>query len=102
MRQSLSQVWPASGQMQSPASPETPPAGRPERRPVVERIAGWSARHRKTVVFGWLALVAVLFVAGQALGSKNLPSYDAGQSGQAERALHRPRRPITARSPRRC
>ena len=110
MRQSLSQVWPASGQMQSPASPEispetppeTPPAGRSERRPVVERIAGWSARHRKTAVFGWLALVAVLFVAGQALGSKNLPSYDPGQSGQAERALHRPRRPITARPPRRC
>jgi putative drug exporter of the RND superfamily len=39
-------------------------------------------------VFGWLALVAVLFVASQALGTKNLPSYDPGQAGQAERALH--------------
>jgi RND superfamily putative drug exporter len=39
-------------------------------------------------VFGWLALIAVLFVAAQALGSKNLPSYDPGQAGQAERALH--------------
>ncbi|HEY2442413.1 MAG TPA: MMPL family transporter [Streptosporangiaceae bacterium] len=56
---------------------------------MVERIAGWSTRHRKTAVFGWLALVAVIFVAGQALGTKSLPSYDAGQSGQAERAMHR-------------
>jgi putative drug exporter of the RND superfamily len=75
-------------QSQSSVLPETSPVDRPERRPVVERIAGWSARHRKTAVFGWLALVAVLFAAAQALGSKNLPSYDPGQSGQAERMLH--------------
>ena len=75
-------------QSQYSVLPETSPVTRPERRPVVERIAGWSARHRKTAVFGWLALVAVLFVAAQALGSKNLPSYDPGQAGQAERMLH--------------
>jgi RND superfamily putative drug exporter len=46
-------------------------------------------RHRKTAVFGWLILVAVVFLAGQAMGSKSLPGYDAGQSGQAEQALHR-------------
>jgi putative drug exporter of the RND superfamily len=61
---------------------------RRSRRPVVERIAGWSATHRKTAVFGWLALVAVVFLAGQALGTKSLPSYDAGQSGRAEQTLH--------------
>jgi putative drug exporter of the RND superfamily len=59
------------------------------RAPLVERVAGWSARHRKTAVFGWLALIAVIFVAGQALGTKSVPAYDAGQSGQAEQALHR-------------
>ena len=59
------------------------------RSPLVERIAGWSARHRKTAVFGWLALVAIIFVGGQALGTKSLPAYDAGQTGQAEQALHR-------------
>ena len=75
-------------QTQYSARPETSHVGDQERRPVVERIAGWSARHKKTAVFGWLALVAVLFVASQALGSKNLPSYDPGQSGQAERMLH--------------
>jgi putative drug exporter of the RND superfamily len=87
MRQSLSQVLPESGG-RGPSPAETGPAAAAHRRPVVERIAGWSARHRKTAVFGWLALVAVLFVAAQALGSKNLPSYDPGQAGQAERALH--------------
>ena len=75
-------------QLVSQVCPETPPVAPPERRPVVERIAGWSTRHKKTAVFGWLALVAVMFVAAQALGSKNLPSYDPGQAGQAERALH--------------
>ena len=63
---------------------------RPGRRaPFVERMAGWSARHRKTAVFGWLALVALVFVGGQAMGSKSLPAYSAGQAGQAEQALHR-------------
>jgi len=55
---------------------------------VTERVAGWSIRHRKTVVLGWLLLVAVIFVVGQSLGTKNLPTYDYGQSGQAERALN--------------
>jgi putative drug exporter of the RND superfamily len=78
MRQSLSQVC-----------PQTVPTSRQDTpRPVVERIAEWSARHKKTAVFGWLALVAMLFLASQAFGSKNLPSYDPGQAGQAEQALH--------------
>src|ERR1700704_2071796 len=58
------------------------------RSPLVERIAGWSARHRKTAVFGWLALVAIIFLGGQALGTKNLPAYNSGQAGQAEQARH--------------
>ena len=37
--------------------------------PATERIAGWSARHRKTAVFGWLLLVAVVFVVGQQFSS---------------------------------
>jgi RND superfamily putative drug exporter len=54
---------------------------------ITERIAGWSTRHKKTAIFGWLILVAVLFAAGHALGSTSVPTYDPGQSGQAERAL---------------
>ena len=73
------------------AAPELPrrhtrPRSRP---PVVERIAGWSARHRKTAVLGWLFLVAAVFVGGQMLPAKNVQNYDAGQSGQAERTLNR-------------
>jgi len=89
--------------MRSPRTPVStapprfePPSARGEpdeqfagpRTSLTERVAGWSARHRKTAVFGWLLLVAALFMLGQAAGSKNLPLYDAGQAGQAERVLH--------------
>src|SRR5215469_12656462 len=57
--------------------------------PIVETIAGWSARHRKTAVLGWLALVAAVFVGGHMLPSTTVQQYDAGQSGQAERTLNR-------------
>ena len=64
MRQPLSSVF-----------PETPPDIQqpPSRASLTERVAGWSARHRKTAVLGWLLLVALVFMAGQAMGSKNLP-----------------------------
>ena len=83
MRQPTSSVFPISAPVEAPDAP--PGRARP---PLTERVAGWSARHRKTAVFGWLLLVAALFMAGQALGAKNLPQYDAGQSGQAERVLN--------------
>ena len=85
MRQPYSSVLPIS------ASDEVhdPPPGRRRQRPnLTERVAGWSAAHRKTAVFGWLLLVAALFMAGQALGSRNLPAYTPGQSGQAQRLLN--------------
>jgi len=66
-----------------------PPPGRTS-APVVERIAGWSARHRKTALFGWLLLVVGAVMISSMLGSKNLNSYDPGQAGQAERVLARP------------
>ena len=81
MRQLSSSVLPETG-----SSREQP---RRSRAPVVERVAGWSARHRKTAVLGWLVLVAAVFIAGQMLSAKNLPSNDAGQSGQAEQTLQR-------------
>jgi putative drug exporter of the RND superfamily len=55
----------------------------------VERIAGWSARHRKTAVLGWFLLVIAVFVGGHMIPSTNVQSYDAGQSGQAEQTLNR-------------
>src|SRR5882762_2829146 len=62
----------------------------PARAPVVERVAGWSARHRKTAVFGWLLLVVVAVAVGHQLGTSNVNSYDPGQAGKAERVLDRP------------
>ena len=58
--------------------------------PLVERVAGWSAAHRKTAVLGWLLLVIAAVAVGQLLGSKNVQSYDPGQAGTAERVLNRP------------
>jgi putative drug exporter of the RND superfamily len=86
MHQSQSSVLPETGRDR-----ETPRRHRqnPNPAPLVERIAGWSARHRKTAVFGWLALVAIIFVAGQSISAKNVTQYDPGQSGVAERALAR-------------
>jgi putative drug exporter of the RND superfamily len=81
MRQPQSSVLPTS----PPGEAHDPPPPRPN---VTERVAGWSARHRKTAVFGWLLLIAAIFVGGQALGTRSLPQYDAGQSGQAERTLN--------------
>jgi putative drug exporter of the RND superfamily len=57
--------------------------------PIVERIAGWSARHRKTAVLGWFLLVIAVFVGGHMIQATNVQSYDAGQSGQAEQTLSR-------------
>jgi putative drug exporter of the RND superfamily len=59
----------------------------PARAPIVERVAGWSVRHKKTAVFGWLLLVVAAVMVGQRLGTDNLNSYDPGQ---AERVLARP------------
>ncbi len=89
---------------QNSVLPKTPrPSPEPNRRrrrgvrgsspgsaePVVERIAAWSIKHRKTAVLGWLLLVAAVFVIGQHVGTSNVNSYDPGQSGQAERTLDR-------------
>jgi len=59
-------------------------------RPVVERVAGWSVRHRKIVVIAWLLLIVAAFAVGQHLGTSNTNSYDPGQAGRAERILNEP------------
>jgi len=79
--------WPQStAPYEAPPTYVSPPSRR-VRPPAVESIAGWSARHRKTAVFGWLALVAVAYLIGQLLGSPVLPQNDLGQAGQAEQTL---------------
>ena len=61
-----------------------------ESRPFVEKVAGWSARHRIIAVVGWLLFVVAAFTVGQHLGQGNVQGYDPGQAGQAERVLNRP------------
>jgi len=74
--------------MRTPATGPPPRTG--VRPPVVERIAGWSARHRAIALIGWLLLVAGAVVIGNSLGTKNLNSYDPGEAGRAERVLSSP------------
>jgi|CZKW01.1.fsa_nt_gi RND superfamily putative drug exporter len=70
-----------------PLQKTTPP--RPRRaKPLVERIARWSIRHRKTAVLGWLALVGAAILAGQLMGTQSVPQYDPGQAGHGEQILH--------------
>jgi RND superfamily putative drug exporter len=57
------------------------------RRPVVERLACWSARHRKTAVALWLAFMAAAFIGGQFAAGSSVQQYDPGQSGRGEQVL---------------
>jgi uncharacterized membrane protein YdfJ with MMPL/SSD domain len=53
------------------------------------RAGRWSAAHRKTAIFGWLAFVVAAFVIGGAIGTKKIKSSDTGtgESRQAQRML---------------
>ena len=55
------------------------------KRNIAARAGRWSAQHRKTAIFGWLAFVAVAFAIGGGLGTKTI-SPDAGGPGEAGRA----------------
>ncbi len=56
-------------------------------RPLVERVACWSARHRKTAVGAWLAFMAAAFIAGQFAAGSGVQQYDPGQAGRGEQVL---------------
>src|SRR5215469_6487515 len=73
-----------------PKQADKPPRHAGARRPIVERIAQWSAHYKKTAVLGWLLLITVSVVIGNTLGTKNQNSYDPGQAGRAERVLSSP------------
>ena len=53
------------------------------------RMGRWSASHKKTAIFGWIAFVLVAFVAGNAVGTKQLDpkKAGAGESGRVEAVL---------------
>ena len=49
------------------------------------RAGRWSAQHRKTAIWGWIAFVAIAFVIGGAVGIKKPADYiGPGDSGRAD------------------
>ncbi|MGO8887609.1 MAG: hypothetical protein ACLQI7_28820, partial [Streptosporangiaceae bacterium] len=73
--------------LKTPPHQTAPPRSR-RARPLVERIARWSIRHRKAAVLGWLAFVGAAVLAGQLLGTQSQPQYDPGQAGHGEQMLY--------------
>jgi uncharacterized membrane protein YdfJ with MMPL/SSD domain len=59
------------------------------RRNLAARMGHWSATHRKTAIWGWLAFVVAAFVIGQAIGMKTLKPEDTGvgESGRVDKIL---------------
>jgi uncharacterized membrane protein YdfJ with MMPL/SSD domain len=53
------------------------------------RIGRWSARHRKTAIFGWLAFVIVVVALGMGAGLKQIDesNVNAGQAHKADQLL---------------
>jgi len=56
---------------------------------IAARVGRWSTENRKKAIWGWLAFVAIAFVIGGGVGSKELSDADRyqGESGRAEQAL---------------
>ena len=53
------------------------------------RVGGWSARHRRTAIVGWIVFVVLALAAGSVAGTKHLTDADRfdGESRRAEQAL---------------
>ena len=54
---------------------------------IAARMGRWSARHRKTAIFGWLAFVVASVVIGGMIGMKSIDPNDANV-GEARTADH--------------
>src|SRR3712207_2072924 len=54
---------------------------------IAARAGRWSAQHRKTAIFGWLAVVIVAFMVGGNLGTKKVEQSMPGEAGRADRML---------------
>jgi putative drug exporter of the RND superfamily len=54
------------------------------KRNLAAALGGWSARHRKTAVFGWLLFVALATVIGGAAGQRTLTNAQQGTGSSAQ------------------
>jgi RND superfamily putative drug exporter len=64
-------------------------SNRPETPNLAARMGRWSAQHRKTAIWGWIAFVIVAFMAGSAVGLRTADSahLGVGESGRAALTL---------------
>ncbi len=68
----------------TPPDPEragTPPGT------LLERITGWSVRHRAVAILGWFGLIIGSIVLSGIVAGPGAPSADPGESGRAQRVL---------------
>src|SRR5688500_11386318 len=71
-------------------TPQDRKAGKLPHSNLAARAGRWSAQHRKTAIFGWLAFVVIALVLGSATGMKqDSGDYGPGESGRAGDALER-------------
>ena len=65
-------------------------------RGLAARLGGWSARHKKSVLFGWFVFVALAMMVSSFVPANKLTKADqfTGESGRAEKTLS-----PTSRSP---
>src|SRR4029079_19022168 len=56
---------------------------------VAARMGRWSAGHKKTAIFAWLAFVVVAYLVGGAIGTKQLEANKSGtgESGHVQSVL---------------
>ena len=56
---------------------------------IAARMGRWSAQHRKTAIFGWLAFVVASVVLGGMVGTKTIDQNDVnvGESRTADRII---------------
>jgi uncharacterized membrane protein YdfJ with MMPL/SSD domain len=61
------------------------------KRNLAARVGGWSARHWKTAVFGWLAFVIVAFHFGGSVATDTLKQSElgVGESGHADKTYEK-------------
>jgi uncharacterized membrane protein YdfJ with MMPL/SSD domain len=62
----------------------------PKKRNLAARMGHWSARHRKTAIFGWLAITIALFAVSVASPMKQIvyETSGPGESGRADTILY--------------
>ena len=63
----------------------------PKKHHIAARMGHWSAKHRKTAIFGWLGCVIVAFAIGTFVVTQQQIVYETsqpGESGRAEKILY--------------